>query len=370
MTIQRLKAIETINDQPAWKVMQMDLAACPDAQDCMEFFADRGERAVEVAETALRIQDACRMFGLSDRNVKCMEQVLDVVQDAKLWSLLGLAIVRSQANRGSDEEKLELLRKCETAAGSDIRVLLQVKSQMATSLKSLGRIDETVAQLKWVEQHCGVDNPVLLSLNLYQQNQVAFLKGDRDATLVYLRRALEFGRRHDDINRLIRILFDYGAELAYHRRFDESLECFEEAIAQSQRIRSLKLEGLTRWQYGDALMSMSRPREALEMLLASVDLVYEANYQVAEKWIFLKTVDAAVAQRLFEPASKLLGKGLHIRTIENRPFALSEEEDIRRCREVLIERLGRAEFERTLAEGRDSTWVEVWGGVKSAVAAL
>lgn len=370
VTIQRLKAIAAIKDQPAWKVMQMDLAACPDALDCMDFFADRGERAVEVAETALRIQDACRMFGLSDRNVKCMEQVLDALQDEKLWSLLGVAIVKSQANRGSEEEKLEILRRCETAAGSDVQILLQVKSQLATSLKSLGRIEDTVEQLNWVERHCGDGDSVLLSWNLYQQNQVAFLKGDREATLEYLRRALEVGRRHDDINRLIRILFDYGAELAYHQRFEESLDCFEEAIAHSQRIRSLKLEGLTRWQYGDALISMERPREALEMLLKSVDLVYEANYQVAEKWIFLNTVDAAVALGLFEPAAMLLGKGLHVRAVENRPFALSEEEDIRQCKEVMIDRLGRSEFERMLAEGRDSGWQAVWGGIKAAFKTL
>lgn len=370
VTIARLKEIRSVVGQPGWKTLQADLGACPDALDCMEFFIGRGERIEDSAETAVRIQEACRIFGLYDRNVKCMNALLGFWKDESLWALVGLAIVRSQANQGSEEEKLALLTKCENAAAGNTSALLDIKSQMAACYKSFGKFDESEKQMNWVAENCDETHPGILSWNLYQLNHNAFLRGDRVKTLYYLGKALDVAKRFDDVNRLIRILFDYGAELAFHGRFEESIEYFDEAISHCQRIRSSKMEGLTRWQYGEALIHAGRHREALEMLLKSVQLVYDANYQVAEKWIFLNASDAGLAVGILEPAARLFAKGLHIRRTENRPFGVSEEEDIDRVTKTLISKLGRGDFERLSAEGRDSEWPPLWAEMNAAFAQI
>lgn len=370
VTMSRLSEIAAIKDMAQWKVLQLDLAVCPDALDTMEFFAARSERIEDVASTAVRIQEACRLFGLFHRNIQCLESVFDHLPKGVLWANAGLALVRSRANQGAEDSKIVLLNNCEAAAGDDLPTLLAIKSQMATNYKSAGRFEEAVELCNWIEKHSEETDYVTKAANYYLLNHLAYVQGDREATLPFLEKALLAARKQHDVNRLIRILFDYGSELAYHSRFAEAEEKFDEAIAQSQRMRSSKLEGLARWQYGYALIRAGRHRDSLEMILKSIELVYIANYQVSEKWIFLNACEAATGVGLSEPAAKLLGKGVHIRDVENRVYATSETEALEETRQKLIEDLGRGEFERLASEGRESEWADLWAQLKIAKSSL
>ena len=68
--------------------------------------------------------------------------------------------------------------------------------------------------------------------------------------------ALAEARLCSDPSFLIRILYYLGSELAIQGRGAECEPYFDEAIALSHQLDSLKMEGLTRWQRLKARISL------------------------------------------------------------------------------------------------------------------
>lgn len=159
---------------------------------------------------------------------------------------------------------------------------------------------------------------------------------------------------------IIRLLFDLGSEYAFLKDGDKAIECFVEAEALCESVGSRKLEGLTRWQHGDALLDLGQPAEALEMLKRSIKLVYEGNFPAAEKWIFIKAGQAAFECGFHVVAAKLLGKGVHVREEEKRTLAVYETNYVESLAEKLRSTLGEHELKRHKFEGIQADWSALW----------
>ncbi len=199
-----------------------------------------------------------------------------------------------------------------------------------------------------------------LGNRIYRQGLNYGCLNDRVQCFKYFKEALPHARKANDINNMIRILFDLGSEYANLKDGDKAIACFSEAEALSESVGSLKLEGLSRWQHGDALLDLQKPEEALEMLKRSIKLVYEGNFPAAEKWIFIKAAQAANICGHPQFATKLLAKGKYVRDEEKRALAVYENNYIEAITESILKSISKADFQKYSFDGIHTDWQALW----------
>lgn len=262
-------------------------------------------------------------------------------------------------NVGDIPQQIALAKPFTEERGLPPSTEARLRMALASLYKGGGMYDEAFEELLKVMELFDEITTTEQARTNYNAGLVICCIGDHERSLQYHLEALRLGRKGDDRNLLIRILFDVGSELAHQGRFDESLEIFDEAIEHCTILDSKKLEGLTRWQQGDAFLWMDRPREALEALRLSIDLVEEAGFRAGLQWIYLKTSEALAKCGDAVLAVKVLGKAVESRNSNGRPLAVYEQNDFDKLSAFLHEAMSEMQFQRYWAEGAQMEWNEL-----------
>lgn len=331
-----------------------------DAENYFSCLAFGAEHIVPgTAELVLAIAPMAGVYNYTSRLGPIARRVFDWPEAAlapNLRARVGSIWVQMGSNVGDLDEQIEILDRCEQHAADDLAALVEVHTRRGIVWKATGDYDKARDAFEWVLANGKDSDPVERANTHYFLGLVACCLGDHPTSLACHQEALRVARAGDDLATLVRILFDLGSELAHQGRGSEAIECFEEAVEHCRSINSRKLEGLTRWQQGDALLSMDRPREALDVLQQSVQYVLDAGFEAGLKWIFLEVGDALA--HLGHPilATKVLAKAVETRLVEKRQLAVYEQEDVDRIVATLKSGLGNLAFERHWAEGAREEW--------------
>jgi len=272
----------------------------------------------------------------------------------------GAAWVNSISNAGDINESQRVLDRAMELAAGDVEAELAVRTRRAINSKARQEYDAAGEDLDWIIENAKPEDHATQAWALYSQGLVACCVNKRKESLALHQRAAAEAQSADDDQLRIRILYDLGSELAHQGDFEGAVERFQLAIALSQKLGSQKLEGLTLWQYGDALLSMGRPADAVAHLRTAIRLVYESAYAVAEKWIFIKAAEAAYKCGHPKIALGLLAKGVTSRESEDRPLADYEQEDVDRLVGPLKSAFGIEEFYRLWHQASLRSWQEHW----------
>ncbi|HLO96948.1 MAG TPA: tetratricopeptide repeat protein, partial [Fimbriimonas sp.] len=329
---------------------------------CLEFAIQKQAFDASAALLAVKFQRVLTLYN-NERIGPILERFFDWPNgndSAPLRAHIGCAIIHSISNSGQVERQSQLVERCEALAEGDDEATIDVRFCKSNIYKVKGEYPEAIAEMEWVLARTDTNDDHLMANRLYRQGLNYGCLNDRDKTFYYFSNALPYARRAQDVNMIIRLLFDLGSEYAHLKDGDKAIECFVEAETLCESVGSRKLEGLTRWQHGDALIDLNQPAEALELLKQSIKLVYEGNFPAAEKWIFIKAAQAAHECGFSVLSAKLLGKGVHVREEEKRTLAVYETNYVESLTEKLRSKLGDHEFKRHKFEGIQSDWQTLW----------
>lgn len=314
------------------------------------------------AELAVLAQPAFSAYGdqsLAEFHIRAYQDESGTIPP-ELRARAGAAWVTSASNRGDIREFQTVLDHSLEMATGNVNAELEVRTRRANNSKARKEYAAAQEDLNWIVKNLKSDDYDSQAWALYSQGLVACCVNKRTESLAFHKRAAAEAQKGSDVHLRIRILYDLGAELAHHGEFDSAIERFQLAIALSQKLGSQKLEGLTLWQYGDALLSMGRPVEAVAQIRTSIRLVYETGYEVAEKWVFIKAAEAAYKCGQEQIALGLLAKGITSRESEDRVLAEYEQEDADRLLEPLKSKLGTEQFYELWHRASLEPWREHW----------
>jgi DNA-binding SARP family transcriptional activator/energy-coupling factor transporter ATP-binding protein EcfA2 len=329
---------------------------------CLEYYNEQKELDIDIVRFALST-DKIAMTLESSRIRPLLKSYWDwPTQELPdyLRALCGSEYVRTNANIGDPLKERETLNRCLELAKENEEATFKVRYHLGSSYKVTGEYDKAINAMEWVIKNADRQDSQMMGKYLYHQGLNYGCLNDREKCFKYFKEALPYARKANDVGNIIRILFDLGSEYANLKDGDKAIECFIEAETLAESVGSLKLEGLTRWQHGDALLDLQKPKESLQMLKRSIKLVYEANFAAAEKWIFIKAAQAAVECGYFTIAAKLIAKGVHIRNEENRALAVYEQNYVQNITEQLELHFSAEEFHKLKFAGIHSEWRNLW----------
>lgn len=273
---------------------------------------------------------------------------------------IGVAYSATFGNSLSVEEYDDVLDWCQQLAQGDAAINAEIAYRRSNLRKQNGDYAASEIDMQSaLGYYESVDDKAMIGAATYSLGLIAYCEFDLQRSLELHLAALRHLRAAGNPNILIRCLFDAGSALAESGQGAEALELFDEAIERSEAVASRKLEGLTRWQKGDALLTIGQPVEALAELQTAIDLVIEAGFEAGLKWIFLKTAEAL--QKTGRPilAARLLGKGVTQRNAESRPLAVYEQKTLDPVIESVIADLGANGYERHFADGSREEWAQL-----------
>lgn len=361
--------IELKTDLPAWQVVREHIKNAENTLKSIEFAVEQtnfNPRAAELAVKAnkyLYTMSNERLTPLLEKFYNWPDSNISQIQRA----CLGCALADSISNRGDVDEQRRIFQECAELANGDISASKLVRSGLGNVYKVTGEYDKAIEEMNWVLEHTDPKDHEAMANNIYRIALMYGCKDDRKKTFVLLKEALPHARKSQDINNLVRILFDLGSEYAHFGEGDKAIETFIEAEAICQSVGSRKLEGLTRWQHGDALLDLHRPEEALDLLKQSITLVYEGNFPAAEKWIFIRAAQAAMECGSPEVGAKLLAKGQYVRDSENRAFAVYEQNYLDSIAETISKSLSETDIQRIKFEAPQYQWADLWQEFQAVV---
>jgi len=327
-----------------------------DFVEAIRYGAEKPERHDDVAELVLNLS-SLSIEEFAARIEPSVRHLLPLVATGLRPRLAGVW-VHVASNVATPDEMLHQLSVAEEFCNGD-GDRGEILYRRGTAYKGMGRYEEAIQDFLWVQDHTPPESHVRHAGTLYNLGLCACCVGRNVESLNYHLAALKEVRQTRDKTLLVRVLFDAGSELANQGRGTESLDYFKEAIEHCETLGSIKLEGLTRWQMGDALLSMQRPREAWDELGKSVNLVIKAGFQAGLKWIFLKTAQATWECGHATLACQFLGWLLGEREKANRPLAQYEQVVADALMESLKAELGEYTLGRRLDEGRASSYEEL-----------
>jgi len=360
--IQKTQAIDSQTDLPGWKKLRRHFVNIENILNCLNHASNQSTINPEAAKLAIRAQKILTYFE-SQALTPVLEkffQTPDKTINPSLRAQIGCAIMYNIANTGDVERQSEVLEQSLKFAANDEQTLVEVRHCLANSYKVTGEYEKAIAELDWVLARTDPNDHQTMGNRLYRQGLNYGCLNDRVQCFKYFKEALPHARKAQDINNIIRLLFDLGSEYANLKDANKAIESFSEAEALSESVGSLKLEGLTRWQHGDALLDLQKPAEALEMLQRSIKLVYEGNFPAAEKWIFIKAAQAATRCGHPQIATKLLAKGKHVRDEEKRALAVYETNYLNDATEAIKKLIPNSEFQKLSFDGIHSDWQTLW----------
>lgn len=363
----RFRQVESNPEIPAWKKLQAHLTQAENTLAALEHAAQSLNTTPKAVNLAAEFQKVASFYGYVDRLTPLLESFYHSPPDnlpPQIRAKVGLALVDCLANRADSKLQEQILLECDRLAQDDLDSKIRASLDLGSHYKSFADYEKATERLDFVLANARPDDHESRSYALYLKSLVACCVNDRVGACEWIVQAIPEAKKAENLDRLVRVLFDAGAALANQKRHDEAIVCFEEAVVLCRKIGSVKLEGLTKWQRGDALLSMGRPQEALASLLESVDLVYEARYDLAQKWIYIKAAEAAVTLGLVEPALRLAGKGTETRVSENRPLADYEQDELDQIINPLKEKLGPTQYNRLWFEGVNADWRDLWQDLK------
>lgn len=360
--IQNFAETESKADLPGWKRMREHFSNIENIMSALQFASEQNEFNPDAAKLAIKAQKVVAYSNsgrITPILLKFFEWPGKDVPNG-LRALVGCAITHSTSNSGEVEQQYSILKKALTFAEGDRQAEIETRHCLANYYKVVGDYDQAITEMQWVLENTDPDDHLALASRYYRQGLNYGCLNDRPQTFDFFSKALPHARKSQDLNSLIRILFDLGSEYAFQKNSGKAIECFIEAETLCESVGSRKLEGLTRWQHGDALLDLNQPVEALQLLKQSIQLVYEGNFPAAEKWIFIKAAQAAAACGHPIIAVKLVAKGVSIRESENRTLAVYEQEYINRLTEKLNTELSSTDLKKYSFEGQQSEWSELW----------
>lgn len=326
---------------------------------------------VNTSATAQFVVD-CIELGLSDNRTLVEELTWTVYNwpegalPAPLRSIVGSAWASYSAYQHRPVDLLDELDRIEALAEGNLEAMVAAKSRQGSVLKGAARYEEAVACFQWVLDNVPPEDASTRAFCYHNLGTLAYCVGDYEASLPYLLQSLTESRKCDNPRGRIWILFDCGAELSHQGRWEEGEPLFEEALDLCNKINSIRLEGLTRWQLGDALLSAGRPKDALLELQKAIRQVLRADFQSGLQWLFLKTAEALAGSGHPELGTRALAWLAEARVRSARPLADYEQRDFDRIRQDLLEDLGPARFDRFWTEGS----AEPWEPLKDEILAL
>lgn len=352
---------------PPWQKIRLHLAESENILQALRAASTVDPRAVELA---ILVQTAFSAYGKSPELAPILraayEDPTGTLPDA-LRARAGATWVTATSNQADVQDALAVLNRCFELAQGDEQAEFIVRSKRTNHYKTVQAYDLARQDLDWLIDHADPEDHDFHAWAWHSQGLVACCVNQRKESLEHHKKAAHHARQGQDIPLQIRILYDVGAELAYHGQNEDAVGRFQLAIALAHQLGSAKLEGLTLWQYADALLSMGRPQDALEKIKQAVDLVYEANYDLAQKWIFLKAGEAALKCGHAEAALRLLAKGVHVRETENRPLADYEQTDLETLLLDLKQTFQPETFHRLWHEGTLQDWQIHWDSYQGLV---
>lgn len=326
----------------------------------LEYAVPRKVNPTGCADLVIGMADVAGIYGYS-------EQLIPFAWEAWNWekgvlspserARVGNSWVKLTGNIADVGQQLEVLTQCLAEIDPNDRLGRQaIHFRRCVIYKAAGDYDKAFEDIARVEELLAESDHWMRANVLYHKSLLECCVGNREQSLRLSTAAIPHARRSNEPQLIVRILFDAASEMANQKQGEAAIPLFEEALALCEEMGSYKLEGLTRWQFGDALLSMERPREALEQLQASVRLVVAVQFVAGLKWIFLKTGEALAALGHDELALQVLGKMVEVRNSENRKLADYEQADINRIFAALEAKLGKFQFDRYYFGGTGQSW--------------
>ena len=344
----------------AWQKLRLNLAESENILQALQASPTVDPRSVELA---ILVQPAFSAYGRG-AELATFHRAAYEDQSNKLKPSLraraGAMWVMATSNQADVHDALAVLNKCFELAQGDHDAEFTVRSKRMQHFKTIQSYDLARQDLDWLLKKADPEDHDFQAWAWHSQGLIACCVNERKESLEHHKRAAHHASLCQDVPLRIRILYDVGAELAHHGQGEEAIERFQLAIVLSRQLESAKLEGLTLWQYADALLSMDRPADALEKIQEAIRLVYKANYSLAQKWIFLKASEAALKCGHPEDALALLAKGVHTRETENRPLADYEQTDLDQLLKTLKSTLNPEDFHRIWHQGTLTDWQAHW----------
>ncbi|MCE9559277.1 MAG: hypothetical protein K8R88_10020 [Armatimonadetes bacterium] len=314
------------------------------------------------AKLLISLESVWATFGLANQVVDLARQLLysSSALTKELRAAMLLSFYLLLGNQGKVDEHFEILDEAKSLISPDNKELMPIYYiRHATLTKSTGKYHEGIASLEAMLDMVEPSNHALIANGLYTKSQLHCCLADHKSSLENLLAALVESRRAHETKLRINILFDCGSELSFQGHGEESLPYFEEALALCKKVGSIKLEGLTRWQQGDALISMKRYPEAFAALKWSIELVIEADFIAGLKWIFLKVAEALAYLGHHTLAIQLLGKMVEVRKAEGRELGEYEVNDLNRLMDFLKTQVPASQIDRFWAEGNRREWLDL-----------
>lgn len=360
-----LETSQQINQEiglEAWQRLRLHYQNLENSLTALEYLVKEGVYTPSVAQLAISTNKILNTLN-SERIAPILAKLYDVAKtefDAELQARIGIEYARTIANRGDANLQLKILEECHELARPFPETYIHAQYTLGAQYKTFGQYQQAIDLLDQALARANPsDHPSLAQYN-YSQGLNYGCINERSRSFEFFTRALPHARKAKDVNLIVRILFDLGSEHAFRGEGDQAINCFLEAEAICETVGSRKLEGLTRWQHGDALLDLGRPQEALVQIQKSIKLVYEGQYPAAQKWIFIKAGQAALACGQPELACKLLAKGKHIRESENRTLAHYELEYIDKTNRALLDLLGAEAHKKLQVQGQSAEWDNLW----------
>lgn len=365
------KASRIWNDDAAKTILRLHRLLDDSANyiAALTFGLDHEEEIAVAAQLAIDLERAAAVYGFGAQLATMLKRVIDrgpAGLAPVLYAGVCVSWTHLTSNYGDIEKQIELIESAAPLAESHTPTLVRLRFSHASLLKGNGHYQRALDTLAWVYENLEPTSHADRARALYHKSMNLCCLGNHPDSLTASSAALKEARRGDDPDLLIRILFDLGAELAHQGRGEEALPLFDEAVEHCLKLDSRKLEGLTRWQHGDALLSMDRPEEALPILNKAIELELDAGFPAAQKWIFLNLAEALAKCGHSIAAARMLGKGVETRNAESRPLAIYEQKDVDEILALLKSELGEVAFERHWNEGAQTDWPDLMAEARKA----
>ncbi len=271
-------------------------------------------------------------------------------------AMVGEAHMHITADQGDNIAQVLFAHECVTLAGDSYWGQTVMRTTRGTLLKTGGHFAEALVDCNHALEHCRKEDHVTRSRALFQAAMIVNCMEDYPRSLELLYEALEEARQSHEPSFLIRILYYLGSELAIQGRGRECGPFFEEAIELCRQLDSRKMEGLTRWQQGEAMMAMGQTAEALATLKKSLHLIYDSGFVAGLQRTLLIAADAFAAEGQYEVATKLLSKWISSMSAQNKVISPDSQRSLERIKATLSSHLDASEHARLWSEGAHLSW--------------
>jgi len=301
------------------------------------------------------LQETDRLKPLTD----VLRTAFDRMSDARLKARIGVMFILATSNVGSISEAMEAGEAVVALArkSGDEDAILRALLAHGNILKAAGDYPSAEALYQEsAERSEGLGDVERLAQSYYSLGLVRYCVSDSVGSLAYHLRALEAARKGRDYRSLVRILFDTGSELVKQGEPERGLDMVEESVALAQELGIVRLEGLARWQEGEARRALGQGREAVRALVESARLVRKAGFEAGLNWIALTIAGALVIVEDWALATRFLARMTTQREADSRPLAGYELDDSTEIKERILAGMGQARFDRAWGEGARSNW--------------